>query len=68
MNWIDVVGPLKSKAEAVETMRALGEANHAVYSRNDGQEWFVERNVDMPSSSIFGMSWEEIQNKQMKRG
>jgi len=63
--WIDVCGPLKSKHDAEETMRQMGESNHAVYSRNDGTEWFVERNTSAMPDRIFGMTWGDIQSKQM---
>ena len=69
MNWVTVVGPLKTREEAENTMRALGESNHSVYSTQDGDNlaYFVERNLDAQPERIFGYSWDEIQAKQQRR-
>ena len=65
--WEDVSGPLSSKDEAEKTMLYLGESNHSVYSRNDGTEWYVERNLAAIPDLIFGMTFDEIVRRQMKQ-
>lgn len=66
--YITVVGPLSSKDEANQTMKALGESNHSVYSmgQDEDTKWFIERDTQAPANTIFGYTWQDIQNKQMK--
>ena len=64
MAQITVVGPLKDRASAEETMRALGPVNHSVYSMNDGTDWFVERDTAIVPDRIVGLAWSTIQEMQ----
>lgn len=77
MAFIIVVGPLETNEAAQETARALGKANHSVFSRaikdangfdTEEREWFVERDTSVLPQYIMGYSWGELNAKQMKRG
>lgn len=64
--FITVVGPLATKQDAAQSMQALGESNHSVYSmgEDENERWFVERDTQAPASTIFGYTWDHIQSKQ----
>ena len=74
MAQVPVAGPF-SESAARETAKALGEANHSVYSKaipdaegceTDARNWYVERDTAAVPTRIFGYDWAEIQAKQQR--
>ena len=61
-----VCGPLKSKVDAIDTVKQMGESNHSWYSMKDETEFYVERHFDLMPEYIFGYKWSELRAKQMK--
>ena len=69
-----VVGPLKTRSEADDTARTLGNqySVYAVYKKDadgyttDEQEFFVERDDTIASDRIFGYDAAEFLRRQYK--
>lgn len=77
IGWDRVAGPFRTVTEAEAERKRMGKREHGVVAQmvtDNVAEYYVEKMVvrqfDDPQrmGQIFGMTWEQIQAKQMKRG